>query len=823
MIIYKTKNDVWCYVVIYYELTAIFLFGDVFPEGSAPIKWCLWIYNLLSRNAVFNTVNSILCYIMLLYALCKYHTIKIFRLGRFFVWLTSSILIAVSLTKHQNGTLYLTLVFSFALNLLMAEICKYINADKVPQIKSSFDGFLPDNCNANKHQDIGWKKYAECLLKRLDNTDLQGDSFAVALVGKWGTGKTTFLGYMKEIMHRNQMNYIEFNPWLSNAADNIVQDFFNLLKCRLREQGINLDDEINKYVKMLINCSNESFALKMGELLNLDEHNDLGELRGRLSQNLEYLGKKLYVIIDDLDRLRGEEIFEVLKLIRNTADFNDIIYIVPYDKEYLSMSLKSLGIAKQEEYLKKIFQMELDFPLYENYLISNLFYNELKSHTKWYPMEIKIRILELERILKEEKINLVSYINNFRDAKRLVNELVLIFDYVIAQNVIKDFNVRDLFLVQLLEFSDKEVYHILQKNMLSILEPDNSNPQYLQFKLKDVDKREYCFNPQTTQLLKIMFPHIEWNKPKQRKNSIQRKDRIYTYFSLRPFAYQMSLTEFENLLRNVDTETIMKYIADSNIGVFSKATSIYHMLNEQSLSGLDTQAIENFMVLLTEWTKKYEEYDLDKIGTLYRNVFGASNIDVCSIDFVRNSLLIFYDEIRRQERGLYIVQKICCKMMPCLADFDDDGNAVIYPECIFGEDELLDILETNTKAFLEKENPKVASLLSLNSNLHIFLKCSAVCNESYLKPQFDRFPVANAFISYFRNSRAHNNVDIFLNRFVLQKYESINGDDGYREMENDIMKYFTCVSFYVEFVQECFNDSYRQKIKNYLIANRLAK
>ena len=99
------------------------------------------------------------------------------------------------------------------------------------------------------------------------------------------------------------------------------------MNSKLCEQGIELEDEIDEYVKLLFKWGNESLADKVSEVFPFGDGKDLSVLREELSSGLNLLDGKLYILIDDIDRLQGKEIFEVLKLIRNTADFNHIVYI----------------------------------------------------------------------------------------------------------------------------------------------------------------------------------------------------------------------------------------------------------------------------------------------------------------------------------------------------------------------------------------------------------------------------------------------------------------------------------------------------------------
>ena len=55
----------------------------------------------------------------------------------------------------------------------------------------------------------------------------------------------------------------------------------------------------------------------------------LEKLKNDISNELLHLKKKVFVVIDDVDRLDKDEVFEVLRLVRNTAKFCNIIFFLP--------------------------------------------------------------------------------------------------------------------------------------------------------------------------------------------------------------------------------------------------------------------------------------------------------------------------------------------------------------------------------------------------------------------------------------------------------------------------------------------------------------
>lgn len=815
--LYKSKSDIWYYLIAYIEVSVLCLYGDILPSDSKAMDWCKGVFWQIHNSQIFYALNFALLLIGAVYMLDKQLPRKVFRLSRCLVYGISIILVVICTSKHPLAIEYFSLAFSFLFCLLILELSKFFSGSK-NSIVSNADGFVADCYSLDELQNVGWDKYAESLLARLEKTNTGEKAFAVSLAGSWGTGKTTFLGYLKEDMSKKKRNYVDFNPWLSSSTETIIKDFFHTLNGKLNELGIELEDEFDEYVKLLFRWSDKTFADKVSEALKLDEDNDLSALRERLAKGLNLLDGNLYILIDDIDRLQGKEIFEVLKLIRNTADFNHIVYVVTCDKDYMLQSLQD-QIKKPDEYLKKIFQLELMFPQYEGYLLTHLFNTELQSHTH-YGVELQNQLNNLEMNLSEDKIYLMDYIANFRDAKRLVNVFMLNLDYIDKQKVVADFNVKELFLILLFEFTDEAGFKMFRDNLWNLIKTNISDSKYVELTSKEV-LVDYKFRKGSVRLLQALFPPLPMGKPKPTRNSIRRQDKVLTYFSFRPYAYQMSLTDFTNLLKSSSPDTIKSYIKNSNVGVFSKASSIYQMMDEQWLNGLDENSIKNFFVLLTEWTEKYNGYDLDKIGSLYRDVLLKVRIDDDKVNLIKDILCDYFESVQNPLRSIYILQKILCKMMPHFVNQDYEGNYIYYPECIYSSEELHNMLNENTQKFLDLVKPRIEQFLE-ESRLCSFVETSIVYNESMPKRQFDSFPIEQKLIDYFSVNKEQHNIHLFIDKFVATKYWGDGDEEMIDAMMSDIRKHFASIRFYRRFLQECFvHADGDNTLSEYLRKNRL--
>ena len=74
------------------------------------------------------------------------------------------------------------------------------------------------------------------------------------------------------------------------------------------------------------------------QILKLDsEETNLFHIKEEINKQLSL--RKVICIIDDIDRLTHGEINEMFKLIKNVADFNNMVYLIAFDKQIVSKAL----------------------------------------------------------------------------------------------------------------------------------------------------------------------------------------------------------------------------------------------------------------------------------------------------------------------------------------------------------------------------------------------------------------------------------------------------------------------------------------------------
>ena len=87
----------------------------------------------------------------------------------------------------------------------------------------------------------------------------------------------------------------------------------------------------------------------------------IGSRRTKLKSALAALDKPIVVVLDDIDRLATPEIRDIFKLVRLTASFPNVIYVVAFDRKRVESALGEEGIPGRD-YLEKILQVAVDLP-----------------------------------------------------------------------------------------------------------------------------------------------------------------------------------------------------------------------------------------------------------------------------------------------------------------------------------------------------------------------------------------------------------------------------------------------------------------------------
>lgn len=294
-------------------------------------------------------------------------------------------------------------------------------------------------------------------------------SFAIGIIGKWGYGKTSFMKTIEDLLS-NERDIIQFtfNPWLIPNPAGITETFFNEFRQNLSQYTDTIQADIKEYVRLIAKESKQSVPLTIAQYIFPSfswGQSTIQVLKERISNALRTLNRKVIIYIDDVDRLDQHETVEVLRLIRNSAGFSNVFFLVAFDKSQVVNSLKSSFELGNDRFLEKIFQIEFFLPpIKQGPLLSEL----IECLNKRISEDDKKVLNEMFNVDSSFGIRNYSWIQNYldhhRDISRFMNHFDLHYRFVKGEIYLPDFIVT-----MLIRLRYPEVYHFLYSNQGRLL------------------------------------------------------------------------------------------------------------------------------------------------------------------------------------------------------------------------------------------------------------------------------------------------------------------------------------------------------------------
>lgn len=331
------------------------------------------------------------------------------------------------------------------------------------QQKQNANPLVRDSAITNQDEDFfGYQKMVDSLLADLYDTDVENEAFSVGIAGKWGVGKSSFINLLRNSIPKKGGLIVDLYPRSSMNLSAISLDFFNSLSNTLKGYHTGSWHIVDKYVKSLRCIEGKGWFNKTIDAIEVFAKTDEKE---RLQNVITEIGRKIFVIIDDLDRLTAPEILEVLKIIDRNGSFKNVIFVVAYDKGYVNAVLrKYLGYEGSEMFTDKYFNFEYSLPAHNFYMERQYVANYIRN---------KISVNEGDAVTKADLLtvwnrigdSIVRYLGLMRDVKRFVNILMSRLASV-KDNV----NIEDFILITLLRYKDLDLYYKLSTADISYLQ-----------------------------------------------------------------------------------------------------------------------------------------------------------------------------------------------------------------------------------------------------------------------------------------------------------------------------------------------------------------
>lgn len=325
------------------------------------------------------------------------------------------------------------------------------------ETEQSSQAIDPDDAIEREEDDwLGFSYTASDVHRNLKALDLGKGSLTVGVIAPWGRGKSSFINLLRKRLEKDGGIIIPFNPRGSKSLSSIPEDFFDTFAKELSRHYLGFGLLLARYTKHIGLLNQYTWARPLGSLLTLVLP---GKEQEAVNRTLRELGKRVYVLLDDLDRLSGEEILEVLKLIDRNASFSNTVFIVAYDKAYVNNVLKKhLDHGLAHSFIDKYISWEIPLPAPNKEMLERLMRIELWMKIKdGYPTGYE----EFQRGWKEVSSIVVESLNSVRDLKRYLNLMIPRYNGMFVE-----VDCRDYFLLYLLCYKDFGLYLALHSRRI---------------------------------------------------------------------------------------------------------------------------------------------------------------------------------------------------------------------------------------------------------------------------------------------------------------------------------------------------------------------
>ena len=285
-------------------------------------------------------------------------------------------------------------------------------------MKSKLERIRIDHENPFANCKLDRSQYAHPLREIVKS---YSDGCVLAINGKWGTGKTTFVKMWQEYLEKYDIQTLYYNAWKNDfVSDPLVSLLGELSKfnevngakekmeCVVSVAGRIIMDMAPAIARGVVKKVSGIDADEIGDIISdgvasgsvmlkheiekyKEQKSTLEHFRTKLEELVEIIcnGNPLVFIIDELDRCNPAFAVKVLERIKHLFDITNIVFVLSIDKEQLCHSICGYYGSESidaQEYLRRFIDIEFSLPqpnaenfcnyLYDYYEFDDFFKNQ---------------------------------------------------------------------------------------------------------------------------------------------------------------------------------------------------------------------------------------------------------------------------------------------------------------------------------------------------------------------------------------------------------------------------------------------------------------
>lgn len=437
--------------------------------------------------------------------------------------------------------------------------------------------------NTIKDDQLGRALFAKEIANGLVNSFRENtESIVLGINGPWGSGKSTLINFIVEevnrisVSQRQKIIILRFNPWMFSGQKELQSIFLKELyrklenqKDKLKKVGKKLSDLLDylNWLKYVHSGAKEAIEDTKSLLDKLSSGKDVQKLKSEIDELLIESKVKLYITIDDIDRLTPSEITDIFQLVKLNGNFANTIFILAYDQIVVTNALEKSFGGNGKRYIEKIVQVDYTLPNVSRDNLSRIFIDSLTNlfHSDNPGLASSIEYI-IEDLKSSEIVNLFS---SLRDIYRFNNSIKLRL-----ASIYQELNLKDFFLIEALRIFKPSAYEFIltSKDKLTAQKTrytggvgpvKNESINISKF----IDENE--FDPLTSSIIKSLFGYesIYYHDQRRTESLIREKkvaDRAYfdRYFNLQLSDLDIKESLFSEFIHDSDCDRKISVLRD---------------------------------------------------------------------------------------------------------------------------------------------------------------------------------------------------------------------------------------------------------------------
>ena len=389
--------------------------------------------------------------------------------------------------------------------------------------------------------------YAKRVAQLIATAHTWKSSTVFGLTGPWGSGKTSLVSLIQNALDDNDSDYsvVWFTPWATHDISGLLSEFYSALTRALPNK--NRDTARRAFSTLLRISAPAAAVIPFGGGVAAEAAESAAdalvaqkpweEAFREASKQIRSSGKQVLVVVDDVDRLQGNELLTVLKVVRLLGRFPGVQYLLAYDHTSLMHTLTNAGAAQDlaaaRRYIEKMVQYPIAVPALLGAQIDTLL-NE-----------------QLEAVIERRRPGLQTSLDNVRQLSptmramlttpRAINRYGAQLDYELSVHLDGETHIEDLIILALLRTTLPELhnrlphfqYELVTGNVHERTHDSSISSRDEKFStdrlldgLDDADKRH------ALKMLHMLFPKLRDSPSISRRQGVAQANYFGRYFTM---------------------------------------------------------------------------------------------------------------------------------------------------------------------------------------------------------------------------------------------------------------------------------------------------